>query len=220
MAHSCSAWKWMWDLGCDFYCFSGHKVYFSRHGVCTRMRNRSKCRLTKWVVEQSKRLRSKNRIRWRSLKYEAGTLISKSIGLGFALDYVINRNRQNSCTREWAFDLCFGQCIRFRNTFIGEAKNHWSYFICNRQDSPIRYWNNSGSAGCCGSYRTSCTQPLMNRYCIPGTVRVSFALYNTKDEVDVLVVAWTKLWKCWVEWRLQKLKMKLWKSSKCSNSGI
>jgi cysteine desulfurase/selenocysteine lyase len=32
-----------------------------------------------------------------------------------------------------------------------------------------------------------CTQPLMNRFCIPGTSRASFALYNTKEEVDIFI---------------------------------
>ncbi len=32
-----------------------------------------------------------------------------------------------------------------------------------------------------------CTQPLMNRFGIPGTVRASFAMYNTKEEIDELV---------------------------------
>lgn len=34
-----------------------------------------------------------------------------------------------------------------------------------------------------------CAQPIMNFYCIPGTVRASFAFYNTKEEIDVLVAA-------------------------------
>jgi cysteine desulfurase/selenocysteine lyase len=32
-----------------------------------------------------------------------------------------------------------------------------------------------------------CTQPLMDRLCIEGTVRASFAVYNTKKEIDALV---------------------------------
>ena len=32
-----------------------------------------------------------------------------------------------------------------------------------------------------------CAQPLMDRYCIPGTARASFAVYNTRDEIDELV---------------------------------
>ena len=34
-----------------------------------------------------------------------------------------------------------------------------------------------------------CAQPIMNFYCIPGTVRASFAFYNTKEEIDILVAA-------------------------------
>ena len=33
-----------------------------------------------------------------------------------------------------------------------------------------------------------CTQPLMNRFGIPGTTRASFAVYNTKEEIDILVM--------------------------------
>jgi len=34
-----------------------------------------------------------------------------------------------------------------------------------------------------------CTQPLMDRFAIPGTVRASIALYNTREEIDTLVAA-------------------------------
>jgi cysteine desulfurase/selenocysteine lyase len=34
-----------------------------------------------------------------------------------------------------------------------------------------------------------CTEPLMTRLCIPGTVRVSFAFYNTLNEIDVFINA-------------------------------
>jgi cysteine desulfurase/selenocysteine lyase len=37
-----------------------------------------------------------------------------------------------------------------------------------------------------------CTQPLMEHYGIPGTVRASFAIYNTKEEVDLLYNALVK----------------------------
>ncbi|MBD0287473.1 MAG: aminotransferase class V-fold PLP-dependent enzyme, partial [Flavisolibacter sp.] len=32
-----------------------------------------------------------------------------------------------------------------------------------------------------------CAQPLMECYCIPGTTRASFAMYNTKEEIDALI---------------------------------
>ena len=34
-----------------------------------------------------------------------------------------------------------------------------------------------------------CAQPVMNRFEVPGTVRASFAFYNTKEEIDILVEA-------------------------------
>jgi len=37
-----------------------------------------------------------------------------------------------------------------------------------------------------------CTQPLMKRFEIPGTARASFAVYNTKEEIDVLVAGLEK----------------------------
>jgi cysteine desulfurase/selenocysteine lyase len=37
-----------------------------------------------------------------------------------------------------------------------------------------------------------CTQPLMQRFGIPGTVRASFAVYNTREEVDLLISALKK----------------------------
>jgi len=37
-----------------------------------------------------------------------------------------------------------------------------------------------------------CTQPIMDFYQIPGTIRVSFGIYNTKDEIDLFVAALIK----------------------------
>lgn len=37
-----------------------------------------------------------------------------------------------------------------------------------------------------------CTEPLMDRFKIAGTVRASFAFYNTKDEIDVFIIALKK----------------------------
>jgi cysteine desulfurase/selenocysteine lyase len=32
-----------------------------------------------------------------------------------------------------------------------------------------------------------CTQPVMDRFCIPGTIRASFMFYNTKEEIDYMI---------------------------------
>jgi cysteine desulfurase/selenocysteine lyase len=71
---------------------------------------------------------------------------------------------------------------------IGNAKNKVSVisFVINNihpQDVGVLL-DNQGIAVRTGHH---CTQPLMNRFQIPGTVRASFAMYNTKEEVDRLI---------------------------------
>jgi cysteine desulfurase/selenocysteine lyase len=71
---------------------------------------------------------------------------------------------------------------------IGNAKNKVSLisFIINNihpQDVGVLL-DNQGIAVRTGHH---CTQPLMNRFQIPGTIRASFAMYNTKEEVDRLI---------------------------------
>ena len=72
--------------------------------------------------------------------------------------------------------------------FIGTAKEKVSVvsFVVENihpQDMGVLL-DNQGIAVRTGHH---CTQPLMNRFGIPGTVRASFAMYNTKEEVDGLV---------------------------------
>jgi cysteine desulfurase/selenocysteine lyase len=38
-----------------------------------------------------------------------------------------------------------------------------------------------------------CAMPIMDQFCIPGTVRASFSIYNSKEEVDVLFTALEKV---------------------------
>ena len=71
---------------------------------------------------------------------------------------------------------------------IGRAKEKTSVisFIVDKlhpQDIGILL-DNQGIAVRTGHH---CAQPLMNRFGIPGTVRASFAMYNTKEEVDTLI---------------------------------
>ncbi len=47
-----------------------------------------------------------------------------------------------------------------------------------------------GIAVCTGHH---CTQPLMQHFGIPGTIRASFAFYNTKEEIDVFILALEKI---------------------------
>jgi cysteine desulfurase/selenocysteine lyase len=76
---------------------------------------------------------------------------------------------------------------------IGKAKNKASlisFVIKNAHHQDIGVLlDNQGIAVRTGHH---CTQPLMNRFGIPGTVRASFAMYNTKEEVDKLITGLQK----------------------------
>jgi len=76
---------------------------------------------------------------------------------------------------------------------IGEAKHKVSVasFVIDGvhpQDVGILL-DNQGVAVRTGHH---CTQPLMKRFGIPGTIRASFAMYNTMEEIDVMIQALNK----------------------------
>ena len=60
-----------------------------------------------------------------------------------------------------------------------------------RSISLIRSGNIKGSSNCAWDFIEihHCTQPLMDFYKIPGTIRASFAFYNTKEEIDTFISA-------------------------------
>ena len=57
-----------------------------------------------------------------------------------------------------------------------------------------------------------CAQPIMDRYNISGTMRASFALYNTKEEIDTFIEALDKVKKYLLRCQLIKYKTRLLKS--------
>ena len=126
-------------------------------------------------------------------KYEAGTPnIADTIAFKYALDYVLKLGRANIRRHEeellqYATDAVSGlPGVRI----IGQAavKTSVLSFIVDGvhpQDLGILL-DNKGIAVRTGHH---CAQPLMDRFCIPGTVRASLALYNTKEEINKLASA-------------------------------
>ncbi|MEP6683371.1 MAG: cysteine desulfurase [Parafilimonas sp.] len=124
-------------------------------------------------------------------KFEAGTPnIADTVAFKAALDFVNdvgkdNIRRHEEILTEYAMDkLSKIDSVRL----IGTAKHKTSVvsFIVegvHPQDMGILL-DNYGIAVRTGHH---CCQPLMNRFEIPGTIRASFAMYNTKEEVDELV---------------------------------
>ena len=129
-------------------------------------------------------------------KYEAGTPnIADVIAFRTALNFINQIGKDN--IRKYEDDLLHyatRQLQQIRGLkIIGKAKEKVSVisFIIegfHPQDIGILL-DNSGIAVRTGHH---CTQPLMNRFGIPGTVRASFAMYNTKEEIDELVTGLQK----------------------------
>ena len=125
-------------------------------------------------------------------KFEAGTPdVSGAIGLAAALDYVSNIGIDKIAEAEHEL-LIYGTdaLSSVKNLrFIGKAKNKSaaiSFFIDGSHPFDVgEILDKQGIAVRTGHH---CTQPVMDFFNIPGTVRASLSFYNTKEELDKLVI--------------------------------
>ena len=123
-------------------------------------------------------------------KFEAGTPnIEAAICLGAAVDYINEIGLEN--IQQYEHEL-----LEYANEklsvidglrLIGTAENKASVvsFIIDKLH-PYDVGVILDQLGIAVRTGHHCTQPLMDFYCIPGTLRASFAFYNTKNEIDVL----------------------------------
>ena len=188
------------NIGCDFYAFSGHKM-FGPTGIGVLY---GKAELLEsmppyqgggdMISHVSFEKTTYNEI---PTKFEAGTPnIAGAIGLGISIDYLNNLNF--NLLEEHEKELMTYATEKLKDIpgirFIGTAKNKASVvsFVIeglNSLDIGIML-DTMGIAVRTGQH---CTEPLMSRYGITGTVRASFALYNTKEEVDLFVAGLKKV---------------------------
>lgn len=123
-------------------------------------------------------------------KFEAGTPdITEVIGLGAAIDYINSIGLQQMRAREHHLFAYAHDVLRNIDglRFIGEAKNKTasiSFLIGNLHPFDVgEILDKQGIAVRTGHH---CTQPVMDFFNIPGTVRASLAFYNTEEEIDKL----------------------------------
>ena len=182
------------DLDCDFYAFSGHKLYgptgigilYGKREILESMP------VYQTGGEQIKSVTFEKTI-YNDLpyKFEAGTPnIAGAIGLGAAVDYVnaIGLDRAEAYETEL---LHYGteqlQTIEGLK-LIGTAQHKsgvLSFLLEGIHPHDIgTVLDTQGIAIRTGHH---CTQPLMQRFQIPATARASLAFYNTKAEIDALV---------------------------------
>lgn len=183
-------------LDCDFYAFSAHKM-FGPTGVGILYGKESILNdlppyqgggdMIKTVTFE------KTTYNELPHKFEAGTPnIVGGLGLAAAIDYMNNIGLTN--IEAYEHELLSYATEKIKQIegirIIGEAANKasvLSFLVDGTHPSDIgMIIDKLGIAIRTGHH---CTEPLMNRFDIPGTARASFAFYNTKEEIDTFILA-------------------------------
>jgi len=187
------------DIGCDFYVFTGHKVYGPTgigvlwakydHLVAMRPFNGG----GEMIREVSRDVVTYGDP---PHKFEAGTpAIVEAVGLGAAIDYVNSIGKERIAAHEADLTAYAQEKLREINSLrlIGTARGkgpvisfelkgahaHDVATVIDRQGIAVR-------AG------THCVMPLLERFNVTATCRASFGMYNTREEVDHLAQALLK----------------------------
>ncbi len=181
-------------LDCDMLAFSGHKIYgptgigvlYGKEKLLNELPpyQGGGDMISKVTFEET----TFNSLPY---KFEAGTSnIADAIGLGTAIDYISGTGINAIAKHE-------GELLAYTTEriselpevkIIGQAKEKssvLSFVIDNIHPHDVgTFLDFEGVAVRTGHH---CTQPVMDRYCIPATTRASFAMYNTKEEVGILI---------------------------------
>lgn len=187
------------DIGCDFYVFTGHKVYGPtgigvlwakyEHLVAMRPYNGGG-EMIREVLREVVTYGDPPH------KFEAGTpAIVEAVGLGAAIDYVNSIGKERIAAHERDLTAYAQEKLREINSLrlIGTARGkgpvisfelkgahaHDVATVIDRQGIAVR-------AG------THCVMPLLERFNVTATCRASFGMYNTREEVDHLAQALLK----------------------------
>ena len=188
------------DLGCDFYAFSGHKVYgptgigvlYGRESLLDAM--------PPWqgggdmILSVSYEKTTYNALPY---KFEAGTPnIDGVIGLAAALDYMTAVGLEAIAAHEHELLLYANERLMTIDgmRLIGTAREKAAVISFVLQDvHPHDIGTILDQEGVAIRTGHHCAQPLMMRFNVPATGRASFGLYNTREEVDALVAALHKV---------------------------
>jgi cysteine desulfurase/selenocysteine lyase len=187
------------DLGCDFYCFTGHKVYgpsgigvlYGRKAVLDAMPPfMGGGEMIADVTEDNVTYAHAPH------RFEAGTPpIVQAIGLGAALDYMESVGRERIAAHEADVGAYAHERLQAVNSLrvFGTAQGKGA--ILSFEIEGLHAHDVSAvidRAGVAVRAGTHCAQPLLQRYGVTSTCRASFGMYNTRDEVDALAEALEK----------------------------
>jgi cysteine desulfurase/selenocysteine lyase len=185
------------DIGCDFYAITGHKLYGPSGSGAIYVRKERMAEMRPFMGGGDMiRDVTRDTVTWNDppMKFEAGTPgIVQTIGLGVALEYMMDVGMDAIASherglRDYARDRLGGlnwlsvqgqsatKGAIFSFTLEGAAHAHDISTVLDKKGVAVR-------AG------THCAMPLMEHMGVGATCRASFGMYNTTDEVDVLIDA-------------------------------
>jgi cysteine desulfurase/selenocysteine lyase len=187
------------DIGCDFYAFTGHKLYgpsgigvlYGKHDQLAAMPPfNGGGEMIREVFE--------DRVIYGEPphRFEAGTpSIVQAIGLGAAIDYVNSVGKSRIRAHETAL-------VSYAHERLTEI-NSLRILGTTKEKGPIVSFELKGAhphdvatiidrSGVAVRAGTHCVMPLLARFGVSATCRASFGLYNTRDEVDALAQALIK----------------------------
>jgi cysteine desulfurase / selenocysteine lyase len=188
------------DLDCDFYVISGHKLY-GPTGIGVLYGKRELLESMPPYQTGGDMISSvtfeKTTYNTLPHKFEAGTPdIAGAIGLGAAIDYLRELDWPAVCAHEEELLTHATDALSAINgvRIIGTADQKravLSFVIEGAHPHDIgTILDYEGIAVRTGHH---CAQPVMERFDIPATTRISLGLYNTRDEIDAMVCAINKV---------------------------
>ncbi len=185
------------DIGCDFYAITGHKLYGPSGSGAIYIKSERMAEMRPFIGggDMIKEV-SKDQVIYNDppMKFEAGTPgIVQTIGLGVALDYMMDLGMANIASheaglRDYAMQRLNGlnwlqvqgtrpdKAAIFSFTLDGAGHAHDVSTILDKKGVAVRAGHH-------------CAGPLMDHLGLTATCRASFGLYNTTDEVDTLIDA-------------------------------
>lgn len=184
------------DIGCDFFVFSAHKLFgpfgfgvlYGKREILDQMPpyQGGGSMIAQVTFEKT----TYNDVPFR---FEAGTPhVEGAIGLHAAIDYV--KAIGFNAIHEWEMGILNSATQKLKEipglVVVGEAANKGaliSFNLKGAHHSDVgQILDQAGVAVRAGHH---CTQPLMARWGVPGTVRASFSIYNNHNDVDTLIKA-------------------------------
>jgi len=187
-------------MDCDFYVFSGHKIY-GPTGIGVLYGKE------KWLTELppfqgggdmvDKVTFEKTTFNQLPFKFEAGTMnFTGAIGLAAAIDYVLETGREDIALRE-------KELLDYATQRLSEIEGLRIYGTSEKKISTVSFLLKDihqydtgmilDKMGIAVRTGTHCAQPVMDRFGIDGTVRASLCFYNTIEEIDALITGIEKV---------------------------